>query len=131
MTNTLARSSLLCVIVLSLFFLFAPGVAQSQDATQRPHVSVIPQPRELTVTQELFPLDRASHIALADPGSTDDQFAAADFIDDVRQTAGMSLRLRSNRGRHSILIGRLDLPAIQAALKNLKITLPANLDDEG
>src|SRR6266850_2407304 len=131
MPNTLARSSLLCAIVLSLFFFFAPDVARSQDTTPRPRVSVIPQPRKLNVTQELFPLDRESHIALADPHSADDQFAAADFIDDVRQTAGVSLKLRRNRGRHSILIGRLDLPAIQSALKSLKITLPANLDDEG
>jgi hexosaminidase len=132
MPNTLARSAPLCVIVLSLVFFFAPGVARSQDtSSRRPRVSVIPQPRELTVTQELFPLDRASNIALADPSSADDQFAAADFVDDVMQTAGVSLKLRRNRGRHSILIGRLDLPAIQSALKNLKITLPVNLDDEG
>ena len=131
MPNTLARSSLLCVIVLSLFFFFSPGVARSQDTTPRPRVSVIPQPRKLNVTQELFPLNRASHISLADPRSADDQFAAADFIDDVRQTAGVSLPLRRNRGRHSILIGRLDLPAIQTALKNLKISLPVNFDDEG
>ena len=131
MPNTLARSSLLCVIVLSLSFFFAPARARSQGTSSRPRVSVIPQPRELTVTQEVFPLDRASHIALADPRSADDQFAAADFIDDVMQTAGVSLKLRRDRGRHSILIGQLDLPAIQSALKNLKITLPANLDDEG
>ena len=131
MPNTLARSSLLCVIVLSLVFFFAPGVARSQDTSSRPRISIIPQPRELTVTQELFPLDRASNIALADPRSADDQFAAADFVDDVMQTAGVPLKVRRNRGHHSILIGRLDLPAIQSALKNLKITLPVNLDDEG
>ena len=131
MTNTLARSSPLCVIVLSLVFFFAPGVARSQDTSSRPRISIIPQPRELTVTQELFPLDRASNIALADPRSADDQFAAADFVDDVMQTAGVPLKVRRNRGHHSILIGRLDLPAIQSALKNLKITLPVNLDDEG
>ena len=117
MPNTLARSSPLCLIVLSLSFFFAPAGARSQDTSSRHRVSVIPQPRELTVTQELFPLDRASHIALADPRSADDQFAAADFIDDLRQTAGVSLKLRRNRGHHSILIGRLDLPAIQSALK--------------
>src|SRR6266576_280419 len=102
MQNTLTRSPRLRLMAVCLFLVFAPVTVHPQDTPAS--VSVIPQPRELTVTNELFRLQRAQ-ISLADPHSADDQFAAADFVDDVKQTAGASLKITRGRNRHQILIG--------------------------
>jgi hexosaminidase len=131
MPHTLTRSSHLRLIVLCLFVSFAWSQVHAQETNSPLRVSVIPQPRELTSTRESFHLDRAAHITLADPRSSEDQFAAADFIDDVKQTAGVSIKTDRRHGRGTILIGLLTLPSIQSALKSAAVAVPANLDEEG
>jgi hexosaminidase len=106
-----------------------PGSGQDRTASAR--VSVIPQPREMKSTGEVFRLDKNTRIALADPRSIEDTFAANDFIDDVKNTANVTLRSSRGRGRKTILIGSLDHPAIQQALKFAAIPLPASLNEEG
>ncbi len=130
MPNTLTRTPAFSLIVICLFVFFATGLVPAQTTTTAARISVIPQPRELTATDQSFRLDRAAHIKLADPGSADDQFAAADFINDLKQSAGVILKT-SRRGRKAILIGLIDLPAIQSALKIAGVTTPANLNEEG
>jgi hypothetical protein len=117
-------------MVLSLFVFFALQNADAQT-NSRSRISIIPQPRELTATSESFRLDRSAHIMLADPRSAEDQFAAADFIEDIKQTAGVSLKTNHNRGRKAIFIGVLDLAPIQSALRTSGITVPENLNEEG
>jgi len=116
--------------VLLLTFVSLVAVAHGQE-TQTTRVSIIPQPRELTATGAKFQLDRNARIVLADPKSVDDQFAANDFIEDSKQTANVTLKVSRNRGRKTILIGLLSLPAIDAALKSASVTLPASLNEEG
>jgi len=131
MLNTLTRSSRQSLIVLCLFLFFALEGAHAQETNSHPRISVIPQPRELTATDESFRLDRGAHITLADPRSSEDQFAAADLMDDVKQTAGVSIKIDRRRGRGTILIGLLTLPSIQSALKSAAVAVPENLDEEG
>src|SRR5258705_6817112 len=131
MPHTLTRSSHLSLIVLCLFVSLASSQVHAQETNSRPRVSVIPQPRELTSTGESFRLDRAAHITLADPRSSEDQFAAADFIDDIKQTAGVSIKTGRRHGPGTILIGLLTLPSIQSALKSAAVAVPASLDEEG
>lgn len=109
MPNTLTRT-----LVFGLIVCFA-GVVQvhAQD-----RISIIPQPRQLTANGEKFSLDRA-HIALADPRSVEDRFAATDFGQEF------GLKIRGGRDRKAILIGQIGV------LKDAKINLPANLDPEG
>ena len=130
MPNTLTRTPGLRLTVLLLTFVSLVAVAHGQE-TQTTRVSIIPQPRELTATGAKFQLDRNARIVLADPKSVDDQFAANDFIEDSKQTANVALRVSRNRGRKTILIGLLSLPAIDAALKSASVTMPATLNDEG
>ena len=87
-------------------------------------ISIIPQPRQVTTNGETFRLDRA-HIVLADPRSEEDRFAATDFVQEV------ALRIRGGRDRSAILIGRIELPGIQSALKAAQVDVPANLNEEG
>jgi hexosaminidase len=87
-------------------------------------ISIIPQPREVTTNGETFRLERA-HIALADPRSADDRFAATDFSQEF------GLKIRNGRDRKAILIGKIDLPWIQSALKAAKVDVPASLNEEG
>jgi hypothetical protein len=68
---------------------------------------------------------------LADSRSEDDRFAAADFTNDLQETAKLVIKIGVSRARHSILIGSLDLPVVQAALKRFEVSIPANLDPEG
>ena len=65
----------------------------SPSATAR----IIPRPRQSAVTQETFRLGPGTSIVLADPRSEDDRFAAQDFIDDVKETANVSLKKPYNR----------------------------------
>jgi len=130
MPNTLTRTHVLRLTVLLLTFVSLVAVAHGQE-TQTTRVSIIPQPRELTATGAKFQLDRNARIVLADPKSVDDQFAANDFIEDSKQTANVTLKISRNRGRKTILIGLLSLPAIDAALKSASVTLPASLNEEG
>jgi hexosaminidase len=113
--NTLTRTLVFGLTVIGL----AIGVAQAQD-----RISIIPHPRQVTANGEKFRLAGA-HIALADPKSVEDRFAATDFGEEF------GLRVRNARDRKAVLIGRIDLPVIQAALKAAKIEPPKTLNEEG
>jgi hypothetical protein len=118
-----------------LLLFFAIAITGSISvAQQQPTVSVIqliPGPRQIVVKPGAFQLDKNSRIALADPRSEDDRFAVDDFLNDLQATAKLAIKTSNSGGRRAILIGNLDLPAVQSALKRFGITAPANLDPEG
>jgi hypothetical protein len=140
MPNTLTRSHTFHLFLCLLVALIANGEARAQsryshaspariaDAAQ---ISVIPQPKQLTVTQDAFRLTHDNHVVPADARSEDDVSAAEDFADDLKATANVILAIRGGSARHDILIGRLDLPQIQKALKQSGAEAPAALNDEG
>jgi len=84
----------------------------------------------MEVSQARFQLSSGVTIALADPRSEDDRFAAQDFIDDSKETSGVQLRLGKSRKR-AILIGLIEQPAIRAGLKRLAMEPVPDLDSEG
>ena len=129
MLHTLTRTSIKSLIVFGGFVLFATSLVHAQNPSAQ--ISVIPQPRQMTVEGEPFRLDRGAHVTLADSRSVDDQFAARDFVDDLKQTTGLTIRVGGSRGRRAILIGKLDLPVMQAALQSNGVTAPSNLHEEG
>jgi len=131
MANTLTRSLGSRLIVFSLILLFLSVAVRAQAPAGSSAIAVLPRPRQITVNGESFVLDRGVHLRLADPRSTEDRFAATDFIDDVKQTSGISLRLSGGKRTREILVGKLGVPAIQSALKNRGITLTESLGDEG
>jgi hexosaminidase len=107
----------------------AVGVARAQD-----RISIIPQPRQVTPNGERFRLTGA-HVALADPKSVEDRFAATDFVADVKEQ-GINLKVSGGRDRKAILIGVIGSPVIQKALKAVntekaKVDVPASLNEEG
>jgi hypothetical protein len=120
--NTLTRTVVFGLIVLA--------VATVAHAQSRPiNIQIIPQPRELMATGQVFSL-RGAHVELADSRSQEDRFAAEDFISDVKQ-GGVSLKVRGGSDRKAILIGIASLPAMQKALRAQKVEVPANLNEEG
>ena len=133
MLNTLTRTLglRLTVLLLILVYLVCSVRAQPQSDSVEAAIQVIPQPRTVSRTGERFWLSGNAHLALADPKSADDRFAANDFIEDVKQTNGINIRISRGTGRQSILIGLLNLPAIQSALKTSAINLPPTLNEEG
>ncbi len=90
-------------------------------------LQIIPQPKEAVATEESFSLKNNPKIALANPRSDSDRFAALDFIEDAKQTADVNLSI----GGGKILVGLFDNPKIKSALAARKIEIPANLNDEG
>ena len=130
MPNTLTRTFILRLGILFLVSLLA-GSSDAQETAPSPKVQIIPQPRQWTITQDKFRFGSGASIALADPHSEDDLFAARDFIDDVKQTAGVVLKIGKGRARQVIVIGNVDLPLVQTALKRAGIESPADLDAEG
>ena len=126
MKATLTRTFILRTAILGAFAFACVGAS-----AQTPNAQIIPAPKQLIVREEKFEIGRETRIALADGQSAEDRFAAQDFIDDVKQTAGVTVRLGGNGARREILIGRIDLPRIQQALKRAAIDLSQQLNDEG
>ena len=133
MSNTLTRTHTIRLTLLLLFIgpLVISDHAQTQTNAIASRIQIIPQPREVKLASENFPLDRNSSITLADPSSVDDRFAANDFIEDAKQTSGINLKITRGKGRQTILIGSLNLPAVTSALKKAGVTLPTSLNEEG
>jgi len=106
--------------------------ARAQTANATGAIRLIPQPKQLTPTGETFHLTRDVRLALADARAADDRFAADDFIDDVRETAGgLALSVGKPRRRRTILIGALHLAPVEAALKRANLSVPPDLNEEG
>ena len=113
------------MIVCACAFVCAGANAQS------PGAQIIPSPKQLTLGEGTFSLSREARVVLADSKSAEDQFAAQDFIDDVKATAGVSLSIGRGQARRDILIGRIDLLPIAQALKRNGAEPPVTLSEEG
>jgi hexosaminidase len=131
MLNTLTRSAVVRPLLILVSIAITGVAVMSQEQRSVSSVQLIPQPRQITVKSDVFRLSDTTHIVIANTRSEDDRFAAEDFQRDVQETATVALKINKSGSRHAILIGSLDLPAIQSALKRFGITAPANLDDEG
>lgn len=94
-------------------------------------LQVIPAPKSMTSSGEDFPLSKDVRVVLADTKSEDDRFAAQDFMDDVRETAGVELRFGSGGGKRRILVGLLSSPRVREAVENARAAAPEDLNDEG
>jgi len=97
---------------------------------QSPGAQIIPAPKQLTLGEGSFSI-RDARVVLGDNKSAEDQFAAQDFIDDMKAAAGVSLSLSRGQARRDILIGRIDLLPIAQALKRVGAEPPATLNEEG
>jgi hypothetical protein len=118
-------------LVLLFIIAIANSLAAAQPQPAASSVHLIPRPRQIAIKNEVFRLVNNTRIAFADSRSEDDRFAADDFLNDLQETAKLRLKKTSSSARHAILIGNLDLPSIQSALKRLGINAPANLNAEG
>ena len=96
-------------------------------AAQNAALQIIPQPRQIEANDQNFPLKPGTQIALASSRSENDRFATQDFIEDVRKTANVELKI----GGGKILVGLLDNPRISRAFQNAKFEIPADLNAEG
>src|SRR6266404_1167615 len=125
MKTTLTRTFILRTAILGAFAFAGVGAN-----AQTPNPQIIPAPKQLTANEGKFDIGLDTRMALADGQSAEDRFAAQYFIDDVKQTAGVTVRL-GGRARREILIGRIDLPGIQQALKRAAVDSSQQLSDEG
>jgi hexosaminidase len=148
-TNSPQKRETALVAVLLLLTSFAatawpPSHAQEQKAaTQKDKANpqqatptqsaaqVIPEPKSLTPTGENFSLSSDARVVLADPKSDDDRFAAQDFADDARETAGVTLRVGNGGGKRQIIVGLLTLPRVRGAIEKAGTVVPASLNEEG
>jgi hypothetical protein len=127
MHNILTRSFISCLFIFGIALPASQALAQNSAPNE---IHVIPRPRQVVVSREIFHLTPTSTVTLADSASEEDRFAAQDFIDDVKETASLTLKIGKAR-KQAILIGSLDRPAIQSALKRVAFEAPADLDPEG
>src|SRR5499427_3296985 len=119
------------VLTTAVLLLLANGAdLRAQTAAPANRMQIIPAPKQRVAGQGSFSLGNA-RLVLADTKSADDQFAARDFIDDVKATAGVSISVARGKSRGDILIGRIDLQAVAQALKRMAAEAPATLNDEG
>ena len=104
-------------------------VKQTKEAGEG--VQVIPAPKSVTKTGEDFQLTKDVRVVLADAKSEDDRFAAQDFIDDARETAGVELRFGSGGGKNKVLVGLLTSTRVRDALEGAGAGAPQDLGEEG
>ena len=121
LTRTLNLSAAIVWLIASAFVLAAAQPANMQ---------IIPTPKQLNQSEGRFDVGHEARIVLADSRSAEDRFAAQDFADDMKQAAGLSLSI-GNSARRTILIGQIDLPRIQQALKRAGADPGQKLTDEG
>lgn len=76
----------------------------------------------MKTTDEVFHITKDVRIVLADPRSTDDRFAAEDFIADAHEVAKLDLRI--GNARRSILLGKIDHPRVSSALEKAQMPAP-------
>jgi hypothetical protein len=126
MPTTLTRS-LIAALTIVCFI----SLASANTYSQSPKSRIIPAPQQVTPGEAEFVIGRDTRIVLDDSKSADDRFAAEDFIDDLKQTAGVIVKIGGS-GRSEILIGLIDRPKIQQALKRSGTDRAAQrLNDEG
>lgn len=133
------RATLLCCAC--VLFVAASARAQTTPTSEKSspattaresRVQVLPRPKQLKETGERFALGARTRVVLADRKSEDDRFAAQDFIEDVRETAGVALKVGTTRGRGRIFVGLLSQQSIADAFGRAGFDLSAeHLSDEG
>jgi len=128
MLKTLSRAGLYCLALFCLVLAASAVHAQSQNSTP---LQITPQPKQLRATGEVFRLGRDVRVELADPRSEDDRFAAQDFINDLSETASVSLLTGKKRRHQVILIGLIDRAPVGAALARAGLDVPTELNPEG
>src|SRR5436190_4334012 len=113
LTRTMAAAAGLLLLA------FTTGLhAQTTESSSK--IQIIPAPKQVTAGEGSFVL-RDARVVLADGKSADDQFAAQDFINDVKTASGASLAI-GRGGRRAILIGRIDSLPIAQALQRMNAT---------
>jgi hexosaminidase len=124
--------SLTRIIITTAALLLLAGSAhlRAQTAGAANRIQIIPAPKQTVAGEGSFSL-RNARIVLGDARSEDDRFAARDFIDDVKATAGVSISVTRGKSRDDILIGRIDLPLVAQAIKRMAAQAAATLNEEG
>src|SRR5215210_1888056 len=95
------REARRAVLLLLLACLSAHALAFAARAQQPPpeapnardNIQVIPAPKHVASSGQQFRLTPGTRVDVADAKSEDDRFAAQEFADDLRETAGVALRL--------------------------------------
>src|SRR5437588_119036 len=127
----LMKSTLTRTIVAGGAILAMLACVSALARAQSPKVQIMPAPKQVTLGEGSFSINRDTRVVLADTKSAEDRFAVQDFIDDAMGAAGVSLSISKSRLRREILIGEIDLPSIVTALKRDGIDAPSAMNDEG
>src|SRR5688500_5409294 len=134
-TKTCVRRAARLLLLCCLAAVASKAAARAQTAAQRETrvaaIQIIPAPKSVAPTGEQFRFTRDTRIVVADPKSEDDRFAAQDFAEDLRETAGVTLRVGTGGGKRRILVGALGDPRVRAAVERAGASVPADLNDEG
>ncbi|HEY0430655.1 MAG TPA: beta-N-acetylhexosaminidase, partial [Pyrinomonadaceae bacterium] len=131
MPHTLTRSAVLRPLVLLATIVLGSVQLAAQGNERTAPVQLIPRPRQVAVKSGVFRLSANTRIALANPRSDEDRFAADDFLADLSETAKLRLKQTSSSARRAILVGDIESSSVQSALKRFGIAVPADLDAEG
>ncbi|MDT5272537.1 MAG: hexosaminidase [Acidobacteriota bacterium] len=129
------RAALLLLLTLLSAHTFARD-ARAQQATAPQTttaypIQIIPAPKAVKRTGEAFWFTGGVRVMLADAKSEDDRFAAQDFADDLKETAGVALKVGTGGGKRQILVGPLSNKRVSAAVERVGVDVPADLGEEG
>jgi hypothetical protein len=130
------RAALLILLTCLSVHAFTRDARSQQAAAPEPttlqhSIQVIPAPKSIERAGEDFRLARGARVVLADSKSEDDRFAAQDFADDLKETAGVTLKVGTGGGKRRILVGPLSHKRVRAAVERAGVAVPADLSEEG
>ena len=109
----------------------ASAARPAQTKRQAASIQIVPAPKSVAASGERFQITRDTRIVVADAKSDEDRFAAQDFVDDLRETAGVTLRFGTGGGKRRILVGALSNPRVRDAVERAGVSVPADLNEEG
>jgi hexosaminidase len=94
-------------------------------------IRVIPQPRELALSDQHFAIDQKTRIELGDVNNADDRFAAEQLAEEIQLAAGFKPAIGNFKGKARNVIALVRGGSWQRLLDERKIALDSKSDPEG
>lgn len=125
----------LAFLLFAMFFSCAMTLQASPHDGARDHAKklmLIPTPRHVVMHAGTFTITKSDRIVLADPRDKADRFSADQLAQEIESDLTFNIKTSAKYGGRYFLLGRIGQDvAIRRALRELRISVPDSLGDQG